>query len=113
MNEKKLVEVFRTFFEKTVMPAVIQNDEIMREWNHLNKIISADSIDYAQIEFYLLLSNKNNTTNSQSRNSQHNIGSANKIQENDVKFRLGEFNPAADKNSFEKKTPLGNAGNKK
>jgi hypothetical protein len=84
------------------MPSVVQNDEIMREWNHLNKIISADSIDYAQIEFYLLLSNKNNN-NSQGRNSQHNIGSANKIQENDAKYRHNEYNNTGDKNNFEKK----------
>ncbi len=31
----------------------------MREWNYLNKIITSDPIDYSQIEFYLLLSNKN------------------------------------------------------
>jgi hypothetical protein len=95
------------------MPAVIQNDEIMREWNHLNKIISADSIDYTQIEFYLLLSNKNNPTNSQGRSSQHNIGSANKIQENDVKYRGNEYSNGADKNNYEKKGSLGNAGIKK
>lgn len=31
----------------------------MVEWNQLNRIISADPIDYGQIDFYLLLSNKN------------------------------------------------------
>lgn len=49
MTEKKLVEAFRTFFDKSVAPYVTQNEEIMREWNHLSKIINADPIDYSQI----------------------------------------------------------------
>ncbi len=49
MTEKKLVEAFRTFFDKSVAPYVSQNEEIMREWNHLSKIINSDPIDYSQI----------------------------------------------------------------
>jgi hypothetical protein len=47
----------------------------------LNKIISSDPIDYSQIDFYLLLSNKNNSSSSQTaiKGSQNNIGSSNKI----------------------------------
>ena len=89
MNEKKIVEVFKAFFEKTVIPSVAQNDEVMREWTHLNKIICADPIDYSQIDFYLLLSNKNNPSSSQTINkvSQNSIGSSNKISEEPNKFR--------------------------
>lgn len=67
-----------------------QNDEIMREWAHLNKIISADPIDYSQIDFYLLLSNKNSPSSSQtiSKGSQNNIGSSHKINEDPNKFRF-------------------------
>jgi hypothetical protein len=86
-----------------VAPQVTQNDDIMREWNHLNKIISSDPIDYSQIEFYLLLSNKNNSSNSQAGGSKGNIGSSNKITDNDQnRFRYNEFN-TMDKNNFEKK----------
>lgn len=77
MGERKLVEAFRCFFEKTVTPHVSQNDEVMREWNHLNKIISTDPIDYSQIEFYLLLANKNNSSGS--KGSQGSIGSFSKL----------------------------------
>ena len=38
----------------------------MTEWNHLNKIISADPIDFTQIQFYLLLSNRSNSNSSNS-----------------------------------------------
>jgi len=73
----------------------------MREWNHLNKIISADPIDYSQIEFYLLLSNKNSLNQTNSR-SQQNIGSSNKITDNDSKFRYSDFNAIMEKNNFDK-----------
>ena len=75
MSERKLVEAFQTFFEKSVSPHLSDNDQVMREWNHLNKIISANPIDYSQIEFYLLLQNKNQT----STGSKTNIPSAQKI----------------------------------
>jgi hypothetical protein len=98
MTERKLVEAFKTFFEKSVAPFVSTNDDVMREWNHLNKIISADPIDYSQIEFYLLLSNKNNPSGSKT-----NIGSSNKIAEDPNRFRYSDFNTMIDKNNFEKK----------
>lgn len=122
MSERKLVEAFRTFFEKSVAPNVSRNDEVMREWNHLNKIISADPIDYSQIEFYLLLSNKNSGSSSQTpnnRGSQQNIGSSNKITDADNKFRYSDFNVIMeknnfDKNNFEKKGSfMGNSASKK
>ena len=105
MGERKLVEAFRTFFEKSVMPFVGGNDEIMREWNHLNKIIGSEPIDYSQIEFYLLLSNKNTPTPNQP-GSKGNIGSSNKIPDNNDpnRFRYSDFNAIMDKNNnFEKK----------
>ena len=76
MGERKLVEAFRTFFERTVSPHLNQNEEVMREWNHLNKILSSEPIDYSQIEFYLLLANKGSPTH---KGSQQSIPSFNKI----------------------------------
>lgn len=70
-------------------PYVSQNEEIMREWNHLSKIISGDPIDYSQIEFYLLLANKGN---SNSKGSQQNINSSSKLPEDSNKFRYSDFN---------------------
>lgn len=85
----------------------------MHEWNHLNKIISADPIDYSQIEFYLLLSNKNNGSNQ--AGSRGNIGSSNKIPDNDPnRFRYSDFNTIMEKNNFEKKgSMLNNTATKK
>lgn len=93
MGERKLVEAFRTFFEKTVSPHVSQNQEVMREWNQLNKMFSTDPIDYSQIQFYLLLSNKSASL-TPGKGSQQNIGSFNKIPDNDPssKFRQSDFN---------------------
>ena len=88
MSERKLVEAFKTFFEKSVAPHLSGNDEVVREWNHLNKIISADPIDYSQIEFYLLLANKN------TGGSKTNISSSNKIPEDTPsRYRFNDFAP--------------------
>ena len=90
MGERKLVEAFRTFFERTVAPHLSQNEEVMREWNHLNKIIGSDPVDYSQIEFYLLLANKNPPS---TKSSQQNIHSYGKIpEEPSNRFRQSDFN---------------------
>jgi hypothetical protein len=86
----------------------------MREWNHLNKIISSDPIDYSQIEFYLLLSNKNNASSTPQPGSKGNIGSSNKISDNDPnRFRYSDFNAIMDKSNFEKKGSFLNNNNSK
>jgi hypothetical protein len=61
-NERKLVEAFRTFFDKSISPYLSTNDTVMNEWKYFSKLISADPIDYNQIEFYLLLANKSNNS---------------------------------------------------
>jgi hypothetical protein len=95
-----------------VVPYVSQNEEIMREWNHLSKIINAEPIDYSQIEFYLLLANKGNGHNS--KGSQHSISSSNKIPEDSAKFRYSDFNNIMEKSQFEKKgSQIGTTSNKK
>lgn len=113
MGERKLVEVFRTFFERTVGPHLSQNEEVMREWNHLNKILSAEPIDYSQIEFYLLLANKN--TNG-TKGSQHSIGSHSKIPNEDpsARFRQSDFNLMRNEHrQIEKKNSFAGTANKK
>jgi len=40
-NEKKLVDAFRTFFEKTISPYVSNNESIMNEWKYLSRLISS------------------------------------------------------------------------
>lgn len=83
----------------------------MREWNHLNKIITADPIDYSQIEFYLLLANKGNINN---KGSQHSIGSSNKIPDDSSKFRYSDFNVIMEKAQLDKKgSTIGTNSSKK
>jgi hypothetical protein len=114
MGERKLVEAFRTFFERSVSPHLSQNEEVMREWNHLNKILVADPIDYSQIEFYLLLANKNSPS---SRGSQQQIGgSFTKIPPEDAsnRFRASDFNTRTnDIRPIDKKGSFLNSGTKK
>mgnify|MGYP000952702623 FL=1 len=39
-GEKKLIEVFRTFFDKIVLPTVKNNDKVVSEWKYLNSLMS-------------------------------------------------------------------------
>jgi hypothetical protein len=39
-GEKKLVEVFRAFFDKVLAPIVKTNDKVMADWRYLNSLIS-------------------------------------------------------------------------
>lgn len=57
-NERKLVEAFRTFFDKSISPYVNNNESVLNEWKYFSRLISTDPIDYSQIEFYILLANK-------------------------------------------------------
>lgn len=54
-GEKKLVEVFRAFFDKVVVPIVKTNDKVMADWRYLNSLISEEHIDYAKLDFYLVM----------------------------------------------------------
>jgi len=54
-GEKKLIEVFRTFFDKIVLPTVKNNDKVVSEWKYLNSLISEEHIDYSKLDFYLVL----------------------------------------------------------
>lgn len=54
-SEKKLIEVFRTFFDKIVLPTVKNNDKVLSEWKYLNSLIADDHIDYAKLDFYMML----------------------------------------------------------
>ena len=49
-----------------------------------------------------------------SKGSQQNISSSNKISEDPTKFRYGDYNPIIEKSHFEKKgSQIGNNNNKK
>ena len=61
----------------------------MREWNHLSKIISANPIDYSQIEFYLLLAKKAGNIGLQVPSNHQTIGSSTSISDEN-KYRRNE-----------------------
>lgn len=67
VNERKLVEAMRLFFEKNILQSVASNEKIMSEWKHLTNIMMGSPIDYGQIDFYLLMANKTNNAPSSSR----------------------------------------------
>lgn len=58
MNERKLVEAIKTFFEKSVLPYLGNREEVVAEWRHISNILNAVPIDYGQLDYYLV--NKKN-----------------------------------------------------
>lgn len=58
-NEKKLVEAFKAFMENGVFPCLPEDHIILNEWKFLSGILTLEPIDKNQIDFYLLMANKN------------------------------------------------------
>ncbi len=118
MSEKQIVDAFKAFFEKNILPSVNENEEIMKEWNHLSKLINSQPIDYSQIDFYLLLANKNNNNISSARNNPM-VKSHTKINDNESKFKRNDFShnndflSPADRNTDKKYSQIGAITNKK
>jgi hypothetical protein len=58
-NEKKLVDAFKAFMENGVIPCLPEDHIILNEWKFLSGILTLEPIDKNQIDFYLLMANKN------------------------------------------------------
>lgn len=58
-NEKKLVDAFKAFMENGVIPCLPEDHIILNEWRFLSGILTLEPIDQNQIDFYLLMANKN------------------------------------------------------
>ena len=86
------------------MPCIGQNENVIKEWNHLLKIVGNDPIDYNQLDFYLLLANKTTGgSNIQSpQKSSSNISSSQKIMDSE-KFRQSDFSEQNGKINIERK----------
>lgn len=54
-SEKKLVEVFKAFFDKVVSPVVRTNEKVMNDWRYLSNLISEEHIDFAKLDFYMVM----------------------------------------------------------
>lgn len=39
-NERKLVDAFKTFFQKSISPYVSSNEQVMNEWKYFSKLLS-------------------------------------------------------------------------
>jgi hypothetical protein len=48
-SEKKLIEAFKVFVEKSIIPCIYTNWTLMREWKDFLHMISVEPIDYHQI----------------------------------------------------------------
>jgi hypothetical protein len=46
------------FMEKGVAPVLGEDHPCLNEWKYLSGILSADTIDPSQLDFYLLMANK-------------------------------------------------------
>jgi hypothetical protein len=94
MSEKQIVEAFRSFFDKSVLPFVSHSDAVMREWTFLSKIITSEPIDYGQVEFYLLMATKGGAGLSLPQGSQPQIASTSRIGE-EGRFRKNDYGGAS------------------
>lgn len=56
-----MVELLKSFMNRTVVPALPDNHHSLNEWKFLNGIISSNPVDCAQLDFYLHMVNKNST----------------------------------------------------
>jgi hypothetical protein len=54
------VEAFKAFMENGVIPCLPEDHIILNEWKFLSGILTLEPIDQNQIDFYLLMANKNN-----------------------------------------------------
>jgi hypothetical protein len=61
-NQSRLVEAFKIFMSKSVIPALPQNHHSLNEWKFLDGILCSNPIDFGQLDFYLHMVNKNSST---------------------------------------------------
>ena len=47
--ERSLVSLFKQFFEKTCLPLIRSNYNILKEWLYFSSVISQDIIDYYKL----------------------------------------------------------------
>jgi hypothetical protein len=55
------VDAFKAFMEKGVAPFFPEDHSVVNEWKFLSTMLSADPVDYSQIDFYLMMTNKSSS----------------------------------------------------
>ena len=51
--EKQLIQIFKTFVEKTFLPALRKTDNSMQEWNKFASMLSVEQINFNQLQYYV------------------------------------------------------------
>ena len=45
-QEKKLITIFRTFIEKSLVPQIRKNEGNLQDWNRLNNLLTTEPLNY-------------------------------------------------------------------
>ena len=50
-----MVDVFRSFFDKMVLPHIRTNPRIMEEWKYLISIMTEETLDIHKLDLYITM----------------------------------------------------------
>ena len=51
--EKKLIQLFRTFVDKALIPQIKKADGSLTDWNKFSALISSENINYSELQLYV------------------------------------------------------------
>ena len=51
--EKKLIQLFRVFVEKALIPQIKKFDGSVVEWSKFSNLISCESVNYNELQIYV------------------------------------------------------------
>ena len=59
--EKKLVQLFRTFVEKALVPQIRKAEGSLGEWHKFSALLSTENINFSELQLYVDTLNPNYT----------------------------------------------------
>ena len=51
--EKRLVQIFKAFVEKNLIPQIQKTQGSVSEWNKFSSLLTTDSINYSELQTYV------------------------------------------------------------
>ena len=51
--EKKLIQLFRSFVEKALVPQIRKSEGSLSEWHKFSAFLSTENINYPELQFYV------------------------------------------------------------
>ena len=51
--EKKLIHIFKTFVEKSLIPQIKRFDGSINEWNQFSSLLSLDTLNYTELQMFV------------------------------------------------------------